>query len=355
MKAISLFSSAGIGNLYLKNIGIDVVVANELLEKRAKFYKEMNPNAKVIVGDINLRETKDKINDNITDDIKLLIATPPCQGVSSLGKNKEQEDWIMDERNFLIYNVFEIIEKNNFDYILIENVSRFLKMYFPYKGEMLLLEDLIKEKYSEKYEIKCDVYNAMDYGVPQSRPRAIIRLFKHGLYWTDPVKKDIITLEEAIGHLPSLESGETTDIKHHNAKWHNDREVLAMKNTATGSSAMKNETFYPKKENGERVKGFHNTYKRMKWSEPAPARTMNSGNIGSHNNVHPGRKNENGTYSDARVLTLRELFIVASIDPDIDLPEWVTDNFMRQIIGESVPPKLMNEILRGINGKMDIQ
>lgn len=355
MKAISLFSSAGIGNLYLKNIGINVVVANELLEKRAKFYKEMNPDTKMIVGDINSTDIKDEINRNITDDIKLLIATPPCQGVSSLGKNKEQEDWIMDERNFLIFNVFEIIESNDFDFILIENVSRFLKMYFPHNGEMLLLEDLIKEKYSNKYEIKCEVYNAMDYGVPQSRPRAIIRLFKHGLQWADPKKREVITLEEAIGHLPSLESGGTTDIKHHNAKWHNDREVLAMMNTATGNSAMKNEIYYPKKVNGERVKGFHNTYKRMKWSEPAPARTMNSGNIGSHNNVHPGRRRKDGTYSDARVLTLRELFIVASIDPNIDLPEWVTDNFMRQIIGESVPPRLMNEILRGINGKVDIQ
>lgn len=354
MKAVSLFSSAGIGNLYLKDIGFDVVLANELLEKRAKFYKEMNPDTKMIVGDISSKEIKKKINDNITKDIKLLIATPPCQGVSSLGKNKEQDHWIMDERNFLIFNVFEIIESNDFDYILIENVSRFLKMYFPYNGEMLLLENIIKKKYSDKYEIECDVFNAMNYGVPQSRPRAIIKIFKKGLKWENPQEKDLITLEEAIGNLPSLESGETSNIKYHNAKVHNDREILAMQNTATGCSAMKNEVFYPKKANGERVKGFHNTYKRMKWNEPAPARTMNSGNIGSHNNVHPGRKKKNGTYSDARVLTLRELFIVASIDPDIELPKWVTDNFIRQIIGECVPPLLMNEILRGINGKMDI-
>ncbi len=229
MKAVSLFSSAGIGNLYLKDIGIDVVVANELLEKRAKFYKEMNPETKMIIGDISLKEIKDQINNNITDDIQLLIATPPCQGVSSLGKNKEQDDWILDERNFLIFNVFEIIENNDFEYILIENVSRFLKMYFPFNGEMLLLEDLIRKKYSDKYNIKCDVLNAMNYGVPQSRPRAIIRMYKKGLQWENPTEKRIITLEEAIGHLPSLEAGESSHIKHHNAKIHNDREILAMK------------------------------------------------------------------------------------------------------------------------------
>lgn len=354
MKAISLFSSAGIGNLYLKDIGIDVVVANELLEKRAKFYKEMNPETHMIVGDISQSETKEEINRNIPEDAKLLIATPPCQGVSSLGKNKEQNDWILDERNFLIFNVFEIIDANDFDYILIENVSRFLKMYFPYKDDLLLLEELLQKKYSSQYEISCNVLNAMDYGVPQSRPRAIIKLKKPGLVWREPETQKLITLKEAIGHLPSLESGEKSEIKHHNAKVHNEREILAMKNTATGQSAMKNKVHYPKKVNGEPVKGFHNTYKRMKWDEPAPARTMNSGNIGSHNNVHPGYKRKDNTYSDARVLSLRELFIVASIDPDIELPSWVTDNFMRQIIGESVPPKLMNEILRGIDGKLDI-
>lgn len=36
---------------------------------------------------------------------------------------------------------------------------------------------------------------------------------------------------------------------------------------------------YPKKENGEPIKGFHNTYKRMKWDEPYPARAMNNGMI----------------------------------------------------------------------------
>lgn len=354
MKAVSLFSSAGIGNLYLNEIGIDVKLANELLPKRAKFYEEMNPSTKMICGDITEEKIKKKINDSITKDMKLLIATPPCQGVSSLGKNKEQEDWILDERNFLIFNVFEIIDANDFEYILIENVSRFLKMFFPYKGDLISIEELINIKYNDKYTIKCGVFNAMDYGVPQSRPRAIIRMFKKGLKWNDPKSQKIIPLEEAIGHLPTLESEGTSGIKYHYSKKHNDREILAMRHTPTGQSAMKNEIYYPKKADGTRVKGFHNTYKRMKWNEPAPARTMNSGNIGSHNNVHPGRLQKDGTYSDARVLSLHELFIVASIKPDIVLPEWATDNFIRQIIGESVPPQLMNEILRGIDGKMDI-
>ena len=114
---------------------------------------------------------------------------------------------------------------------------------------------------------------------------------------------------------------------------------------------MKNEVYYPKKKDGSRIKGFHNTYKRMRWDAPAPARTMNNGNIGSHNNVHPGRKLPDGTYSDARVLTMRELFIVESLPADWDIPEGITDSFMRRMIGEAIPPRLAYNIVKTIGEK----
>ena len=47
----------------------------------------------------------------------------------------------------------------------------------------------------------------------------------------------------------------------------------------------------------------------MKWDEPSPARAMNNGNMGGHNNVHPGRELPDGTYSDARVLTLKNYLL----------------------------------------------
>jgi DNA (cytosine-5)-methyltransferase 1 len=174
-------------------------------------------------------------------------------------------------------------------------------MFFPYKNGFSTLEDILRDKYASKYIVEAKVLNAKDYGVPQSRPRAIIKLYKKGLLWGWPEVQKEITLQEAIGDLPSLEAGETSNIKYHNAKKHNAREIECMKHTAEGCSAMTNEVYYPKKADGTRIKGFHNTYKRMKWNAPAPARTMNNGNIGSHNNVHPGRRLLDGTYSDARV------------------------------------------------------
>lgn len=345
IKGASLFSSAGIAELYLKECGIEIKVASELLKKRCDLHRFLYPNCDMVAGDITSNGVFNEINTKIkANNCKFLLATPPCQGMSSLGK----KEYSTDKRNYLVFYALDIIDDNNFDYVLIENVPKFLKLYFPFNGKLEKLIDICNTKYSDKYNIDSFVLNAKDYGVPQSRPRGFIRMWKKGLTWDEPKKKREITLKECIGDLPSLEPGQASDIKWHFAKNHNDREVLAMRHTPEGKSALKNPVYYPKKINGEAIKGFHNTYKRMKWDEPCPARAMNSGNLGGHNNVHPGRLLSDGTYSDPRVLTLRELFIVSSIDPDWTLPNWATDNFIRQVIGEAIPPAFAKAIVQGI-------
>ena len=349
IKAISLFSGAGIGELLLRDSNVEVVAANELLPKRAECYSHFYPNADMYCGDITLEETQNyMLSAAKKNDVKMLIATPPCQGLSTLGKNKKQIHYEKDKRNFLILYALKIVDQYDFDYILIENVPTFLEMYFPYENDYLKLEDILKRKYADKYKIEARVLNAKDYGVCQSRPRAIVKMYKPDKKWPWPQEEPEITLREAIGDLPSLESGESSDIPWHFAKVHNERTVLALKHTPTGKSAIYNEVYYPKKEDGSRIKGFHNTFKRMDWDQPCPARTTFSGSMSSHNNVHPGRLLPDGTYSDARVLTLLETFIVSSIPEDIDFPEGSTDTFIRTVIGESIPPKLMMKVIEKI-------
>lgn len=349
IKAISVFSSAGIGELLLKNTNVEVVAANELLPKRAECYSHFYPDADMYCGDITLDEMQDyMVSVAQKNEVKMLIATPPCQGLSTLGKNKKQIHYEKDKRNYLILSALNIIDRCDFDYVLIENVPTFLEMYFPYANDCFKLEEILNKKYSDKYIIEARVLNAKDYGICQSRPRAIIKMYKPDKKWSWPSEEPEITLRDAIGYLPSLESGESSDIPWHFAKKHNERAVLALKHTPTGKSAIANEVYYPKKEDGTRIKGFHNTFKRMDWDQPCPTRTTFSGSMSSHNNVHPGRLLPDGTYSDARVLTLLETFIVSSIPKDIDFPKDSTDTFIRTVIGESIPPKLMMKVIEKI-------
>ena len=48
INAVSLFANVGVAETYLKEIGINVVVANELLHQRALFYKHLYPETNMI-------------------------------------------------------------------------------------------------------------------------------------------------------------------------------------------------------------------------------------------------------------------------------------------------------------------
>lgn len=349
MNGLSLFAGAGIAELNLESCGINVLLANELIASRCKMHECWNKNAEVICGDITDTKIKDTvINKAISKEIDFILATPPCQGVSLIGKNKTNDEMLNDQRNFLIFHAFEIIDKIDPKVVVIENVARFLSMKFPYDNEMMRISDIISIRYGHKYKIDVSVYNSADYGVPQSRQRAIIVMCKDGFSYVKPKKQKHITVRDAIYDLPSLEAGQDSSIKNHKARNHSEKHILWMKHTPTGKSATENDIFYPQKENGEKLKCYSASYKRIDWDKPAPTITMRNDAISSQSNVHPGRLQPDGTYSDARVLTLRELFILSSINPDIDVPNDVSDIQIRHMIGEAVPPRLMEAICKNI-------
>lgn len=349
IKAASLFSSAGIGEYYLNGIGIDVVIANEIVKSRSETHQIIYPSCKMINADITQEDIQHRIeNECIKMGVQMIIATPPCQGLSPAGSNKTEESLYSDPRNFLILSALNIVDTVRPNYFIVENVPRFQQMIFPYEGKMVSLFQLLKLKYEDDYEITCDVFNAADYGVPQTRLRVVYRMWKKTLNWNYPQKKEIITLREAIGDLPSIEAGEESTLKNHSARSHPDNHVLCMKHTPTGMSAFKNEYYFPRKSDGSRIKGYGNSYKRMRWDAPAPTITMRNEIVSSQENVHPGRLVGDNTWSDARVLTLRELLIVSSLPADMEKPSNITETAFRQLVGEGIPPKLMKEIMKGI-------
>lgn len=349
INGLSLFSSAGIAEMNLKKCGINIKIANELIPIRAKTHEFWHKECQVICGDITESSIKNRIiNLSQKNKVKFILATPPCQGVSLIGKNKSNNDMLKDPRNFLIFQVFDIIDELQPDIILIENVDRFLNMKFPFEGDLYNIEYIIRKKYSKNYSINVKIYNSQYYGIPQSRKRVIIVMTNDNYIYTEPAKEQLITVKDAIGDLPSLESGEKSNLKNHYARKHTTNQVLWMRHTPSGHSAFENKIFYPQKPNGEKLKGYFATYKRIDWDKPCPTITMRNDAISSQSNVHPGRKLENGLYSDARVLTLRELFILSSIDPDIDIPPFASDSQIRYMVGESVPPRLIEVIVKNI-------
>ena len=364
MKALSLFANIGIAETYLAELGIEVVIANELLEKRAKFYTHLYPSCDMVNGDITNKETFDTIIRKAKEQkIDIILATPPCQGMSIAGDMNPY-----DERNSLIKYAIDAIDILNPKYVFLENVAQQLVTPIQYQNAEILIPEYINRRLASKYQINMGkIINTADYGIPQIRKRAIILMSRKGYsYWDFPEPENhIITLEEAFEGIPDLfpeiKEPEYQNILPNNSpsalnfhKWHKPpkhvwRNVECMLYTPTGNTAFDNKFYYPKKKDGKKVKGYDTTYHRMFWSKPAPTVTMYNGIMGSQNNVHPGRpwkKDNNGDqmYTNPRVLTIYELLIVSSLPQNWNIPSWAPDILIRHSIGEGIPPMLVKKI-----------
>jgi DNA (cytosine-5)-methyltransferase 1 len=370
MNVASLFANIGVAEAYLDEMGFDVVLANELIPRRADLYSKIYPETNVICGDISKKSVLQKLIDASKKlKVDIVIATPPCQGMSTAGQQKKD-----DHRNNLIVPTLSFIKSTDPKYVFIENVPQFLNTSIIHNGSEIGIVDLIKKELSSKYHIEVNVVDAKHYSVPQTRERAILLLSKktNKKLWTLPSKhKYLVTLKDVIGKLPSIdpfikdvseaemrkvfpdfETKKAAALKI--SKWNNPprhvkRQIVAMSYTPTGKSAFSNKLFKPKKDNGDLIKGFPNTYKRQNWDTPGYAITMDNVKISSQDNVHPGRpmgKDAKGreVYSDPRVLTLYELMRVMSLPEDWPIPENTSEAFLRRIIGEGIPPLLVKNI-----------
>lgn len=372
LRGLSLFANVGIAEAYFEELGIDICVANEIDCNRACFYQDVYKNTNMICGDITTDKIKDKvIETSIQENVNFIIATPPCQGMSEAGLRLE-----FDSRNQLISHAIDVIKCVKPEFILLENVPKQLTTKIKYKDEILLIPEYIKKELGNEYNFnKETLVMAKDYGVPQLRERNIFLLVRKDLdfNWEFPKKQQEITLEQAIGDLPSLDPllREGIDVtlekfpdyekkrkkgleisKWHYPPKHSWKQVEWMMHTPTGKSAIYNEKYYPQKAGGIPVKAHHNHYRRLKWDMPCRTITQNNGVISSLACVHPGKpytgKLNELLYSDPRVLTIYELLIVMSLPLDWPIPEWADETFIRKVIGEGIPSNLVKKIMQAL-------
>ena len=378
LTCLSLFANVGVAEAYFKDIGISVAIANEIDKKRAEFYSSIYPDTHMICGDIKDVKVRNQIiEESIDKNVDFIIATPPCQGMSKLGSMNPK-----DVRNQLVYYAIDVVKHVNPKFVLIENVPQALSTKIEIDGEAILIPQYIEHELSEKYFINKDQrIKAMDYGVPQMRARSIFLLSRKdtGIRWEFPkAEEKVITLEEALKHVPSLDPllregyEETIKMfpqyeskkKHAEkiSKWHfppthNKRHVLWMMHTPSGQSAIYNNEYYPQKADGKRISAHENQYRRHNWSKPCRTITQNNGVISSLCCVHPGYKYKdkkgNVLYSDPRVFSIYELLIVSSLPVNWPIPSWAKESMIRKVIGEGIPPLLVKKILLNLMNEVE--
>ncbi len=218
MRIVDLFSGAGgltfgfyynlLGDKFVKNEHCNIIFANESDKAAAEAFGLNFPEINMINKDIRELQREEielLIGD---DDVDLVIGGPPCQSYSTIGRR------VYDDKAKLYneyYRLLSIVKPRMF---LFENVKGILSM--KDENGNSVIED-ISEKFAHinedlGYSIKYDTLDAVNYGVPQHRERVFIIGIRNDLNikWKFPehIQDEVITLEEAIGDLPRLASGE---------------------------------------------------------------------------------------------------------------------------------------------------
>ena len=277
LKAVSLFSSSGIGDLGIRNNNVETVVASELLADRVRLFQRNYPGAKCFCGDI--WELADGIVDYYKDHYKdspfLLMATPPCQGMSSNGMGKMLSDFRkglrpeFDERNRLIIPTIKIIKALKPQWVILENVANMKNTFIVDENDDLVnIIDYIQRELRDDYVGNATVIDCADYGVPQNRKRLLTVLsrtrngkrhfakFKsflpeathseqEGLF-----KQKWVSVRQSIEQLPPLQSIKG---KNSNTAFHplhrvpllDDKKLFWITNTPEGNTAFNNQCVNP--------------------------------------------------------------------------------------------------------------
>jgi DNA (cytosine-5)-methyltransferase 1 len=181
IKTVELFSGAGLMSEGFRRHGFGTVLAAEA-DPRA--VQSFNRN----VANVAIEWDVQKVRKDIACDV--IVAGPPCQGFSSLGKRQ-----VHDERNRLSLCVVDWARHSGADVVVIENVPQFLRSSYW---------ETIKRRLSRQgFESTSWILDAADFGAPQRRVRGFGILSKIGLP-AQPKKtvKRPVTVREAFQDIP---------------------------------------------------------------------------------------------------------------------------------------------------------
>ena len=382
MTYISLFSSAGVGCYGFSKEGFDCVATVELINRRLDVQRHNNkclyPSG-YIADDITKKTAQEKIFSEIDlwksnqglKEIDVLLATPPCQGMSVANHKKGNEL----ARNSLVVESIKLVDEIRPRVFLFENVRAFLStLCTDTDKKQKNIREAIEVNLGGKYNIHYQVINFKDYGNPSSRTRTLVIGVRKDIQEVTPLDlmphlKDGGTLRDAIGDLASLKTMGEID---KNDIYHNFRPYAVhmlpwVENIKEGQSAFDN--IDPKRRPHQiidgKIVGNENKngdkYSRCYWDKVAPCVHTRNDIFASQATIHP---------KDNRVFSVRELMRMMSVPnsfnwvsvPLDDLNKLPTEEKrkilkkeeinIRQSLGEAVPTIIFNGIAKNINLKL---
>jgi len=342
-KILDLFCGAGgMSHGMHKNPHFNTEVALDINESLAITLKKNMPEAEVIIGDIKDVIVKKKVIDSAKQrGVNMIIGGPPCQGYSMKGKKLGLED----PRNYLFIEFLNLVDQIQPQVFVIENVKSLLTTS---KG--WFRDQIISEIEKLDYHVDVGILNATDFGVPQTRDRAIFICCKtKKITLPHPTVNHLVTVKDAIFDLAYLDSSEgefeQEYINMPNSEYQkmirkNSKKLYNHKASNHASIAIKKLKMIPPEKGKEYLpkellgkQQFKSTWGRLKWDKPSPTIDTRFDAASNGTNNHPFLH---------RTITPREAARLQSFD----------DNFIfygskvavRAQIGNAVPPLMAKAI-----------
>jgi DNA (cytosine-5)-methyltransferase 1 len=179
--ALSFFSGAMGLDLGIEKAGFNIRLACEVDKFCRQTIAVNRPNT-ALLGDINNYEPDDILEAarlTSQDDIDLIVGGPPCQAFSTAGKRKA----FYDERGNVFLKYLDLALSLKPKYFVIENVRGLLSCPYEQNGNELkggALNYVLSKLKKFGYGYSFNLYNAANFGTPQTRERIIIICSRNG-------------------------------------------------------------------------------------------------------------------------------------------------------------------------------
>lgn len=307
-KAVSLFSGCGGSDAGLLAAGFDVVMANDILPYARDVYLANHPETDYVLGDVRKIESFPKA--------ELLVGCYPCQGFSQGGVRDPSR-----KINTLYLEFAKALRQIKPKAFIVENVSGMIRANFRH-----LLDDQFKVFSEAGYQVKTQVLNAADYGVPQDRRRIFIVGLRNdlGMEFEFPIpthgsSRDFptVTIKDALADMPTWPEGEFYDLDFH---WY-----------------------------------YLSRNRRRDWHEVSKTIVANPRHMPLHPMSPPLVKLEHNVWQfitehRARRFSYREAARLQGFSRDMIFPDTPAGNLMNRytVVGNAVPPPLFEAVAKAL-------
>lgn len=382
---ISLFSGAGIGCYGFKLEGFECIATNEIIERRLAVQRSNHKckySSGYLCGDITEDETKRQLYEEIAywkahermETVDVVVATPPCQGMSVANHKKTDTEII---RNSLVVESIKIIKAIHPNFFVFENVPAFMKtVCTDIDGIDKPIEEAIKNNLGADYSYTYRIINFKNYGACSSRTRTVVigvnkkysdEVSPFELY---PEVEPEKTLRQVIGSMRRLKTfGEIDpDDIYHAFRTYPEQMRAWISDLKEGESAFDNDDDLKKPHqmiDGKLVINIRKNgdkYRRQIWDKVGPCVHTRNDLLASQNTVHP---------EDDRVFSIRELMRMMTVP---DTFKWSDESLeylnslttaqkraylkreeikIRQALGEAVPTVIFRKIAANIRNILE--